>query len=242
MPRCAPTPSSSPRKTLERNAKNLDYFDALVFVSTTGELDLDDSQKKDMLVVHQGRRQGICRSSRRARHELQMAGIRRDDRRLVRPASVDRPSMRRSSTKTRIFPRSATFPRHSSSMTRFISPRSGRATRSTSCSVSIPSKLNYANNPRVHRTDHDFAVAWDKMYGKGRVFYSTLGHTRGGVERPRHPQDVFRSDQVGAGHDGRQHGFSSAGRRSSRGRALNRCDDFSAYEVPYVRPLVLRSR
>jgi uncharacterized protein len=39
-----------------------------------------------------------------------------------------------------------------------------------------PSKLDY-NNPRVHRTDHDFAVAWSKMYGKGRVFYSTLGHT-----------------------------------------------------------------
>ncbi len=33
------------------------------------------------------------------------------------------------------------------------------------------------NNPRVHRQDHDFAVAWSKMYGKGRVFYSTLGHT-----------------------------------------------------------------
>ena len=26
--------------------------------------------------------------------------------------------------------------------------------------------------------DHDFAVAWSKMYGKGRVFYSTLGHTK----------------------------------------------------------------
>src|ERR1700721_2890781 len=37
------------KKTLERNAKNLDYFDALVFVSTTGELDLDETQKKDML-------------------------------------------------------------------------------------------------------------------------------------------------------------------------------------------------
>jgi len=39
-----------------------------------------------------------------------------------------------------------------------------------------PNRLDY-NNPRVHRTDHDFAVAWSKMYGKGRVFYSTLGHT-----------------------------------------------------------------
>jgi type 1 glutamine amidotransferase len=40
-----------------------------------------------------------------------------------------------------------------------------------------PTKLNYENNPRIHRTDHDFAVAWAKMHGKGRVFYSTLGHT-----------------------------------------------------------------
>src|SRR5215471_6351431 len=31
-------------------------------------------------------------------------------------------------------------------------------------------------NPRVHRQDRDFAVAWARMYGKGRVFYSTLGH------------------------------------------------------------------
>src|SRR3984893_19115629 len=37
------------KKDLGRNAKNLDYFDALVFVSTTGELDLDDTQKKDMM-------------------------------------------------------------------------------------------------------------------------------------------------------------------------------------------------
>jgi hypothetical protein len=37
------------KKDLGRNAKSLDYFDALVFVSTTGELDLDDSQKQDMM-------------------------------------------------------------------------------------------------------------------------------------------------------------------------------------------------
>jgi len=28
----------------------------------------------------------------------------------------------------------------------------------------------------VHRTDGDFPIAWAKEYGKGRVFYSTLGH------------------------------------------------------------------
>ena len=33
----------------QRNAKNLNYFDAIVFCSTTGELDMDDSQKADMI-------------------------------------------------------------------------------------------------------------------------------------------------------------------------------------------------
>jgi type 1 glutamine amidotransferase len=31
-------------------------------------------------------------------------------------------------------------------------------------------------NRRVHRSDRDFAVAWARSYGKGRVFYSTFGH------------------------------------------------------------------
>jgi uncharacterized protein len=38
-----------------------------------------------------------------------------------------------------------------------------------------PSRLDL-KNPRVHRNDGDFAVAWARMYGKGRVFYSCLGH------------------------------------------------------------------
>ena len=32
------------KKDLKNNAKNLNYFDVLVFASTTGELDLDDCQ------------------------------------------------------------------------------------------------------------------------------------------------------------------------------------------------------
>jgi uncharacterized protein len=31
-------------------------------------------------------------------------------------------------------------------------------------------------NPNVHRTHGDFPLAWAKMYGTGRVFYSALGH------------------------------------------------------------------
>ena len=39
-----------------------------------------------------------------------------------------------------------------------------------------PSKLDL-DNSRVHRKDNDFAVAWAREYGKGRVSYSTFGHT-----------------------------------------------------------------
>jgi len=39
-------------------------------------------------------------------------------------------------------------------------------------------------NPRVHRTDRDFALAWARDYGKGRVFYSTFGHREETWDRP----------------------------------------------------------
>jgi type 1 glutamine amidotransferase len=38
------------------------------------------------------------------------------------------------------------------------------------------SKLDYTK-PDIHRKDRDFPVAWAKMYGKGRVFYATFGHS-----------------------------------------------------------------
>ena len=38
--------------------------------------------------------------------------------------------------------------------------------------------------PLVHRTDGDFPIAWAKDYGRGRVFYSTLGHDAGTWDNP----------------------------------------------------------
>jgi uncharacterized protein len=32
------------------------------------------------------------------------------------------------------------------------------------------------NRPEVHRADRDFALAWWRNYGRGRVFYTALGH------------------------------------------------------------------
>jgi type 1 glutamine amidotransferase len=40
------------------------------------------------------------------------------------------------------------------------------------------------NNKRVHRTDRDFPVAWARSFGKGRVFYSTFGHTEDAWDDP----------------------------------------------------------
>jgi type 1 glutamine amidotransferase len=39
-------------------------------------------------------------------------------------------------------------------------------------------------NPDVHRTDGDFPLAWAKTYGKGRVFYSSLGHAASTWDNP----------------------------------------------------------
>jgi uncharacterized protein len=46
------------------------------------------------------------------------------------------------------------------------------------------SKLDLKNS-RVHRTDRDFAVTWVKMYGQGRVYYTTLGHVEQNWDDPR---------------------------------------------------------
>jgi uncharacterized protein len=46
------------------------------------------------------------------------------------------------------------------------------------------SKLDLKNS-RVHRADGDFAVTWAKMYGKGHVYYTTLGHVEQNWDDPR---------------------------------------------------------
>jgi len=51
------------------------------------------------------------------------------------------------------------------------------------------SKLDLSN-PRVHRKDKDFAVTWARTYGKGRVFYSTLGHVEQNWDDP-HMQKMY---------------------------------------------------
>jgi len=39
-------------------------------------------------------------------------------------------------------------------------------------------------HPDLHRTEGDFPLAWAKMYGKGRVFYSSFAHAAGTWDNP----------------------------------------------------------
>jgi type 1 glutamine amidotransferase len=157
------------------NGKNLDDFNAIVFASTTGELDLGEQQKKDILTFVRDEGKGFVGihaaldTNYKWPEYGEMIGGWFNEHpwgTFWAPIVNEDPT----SPMTRQFP--AAFMRRDEIY---------QAKEWSRDKVHVllrldERKLDY-NNPRVHRTDHDFAVAWTKMYGKGRVFYSTLGHT-----------------------------------------------------------------
>ena len=164
------------KKKLDRNAKNLDYFDAIVFTSTTGELDMDDSQKADMMsfIKEDGKGFVGIHAALDTNYKWpeygEMIGGWFDQHPWMTfnaPIVNEDPS----------FPAVRHFPHEFVKYDEIYQPKDWSRDKVHVLLSLDASKLNYENNPRVHRTDHDFAVAWSKMYGKGRVFYSTLGHT-----------------------------------------------------------------
>ena len=70
----------------------------------------------------------------------------------------------------------------------------------------------------MHRTDGDFPVAWTKTYGKGRVFYSTLGHSRELWDTPWMQKMYFESAEVGDGGQPNATNIASRCSQLSRGR------------------------
>ena len=164
------------KKSLERNAKNLDYFDALVFVSTTGELDLDDSQKKDMMSFIKDDGKGFVGvhaaldTNYKWPEYGEMIGGWFDQHPWM---TFNAPII----NEDQNFPAIRHFPHAFVKYDEIYQPKEWSRDKVNVLLSLDPTKLNYENNPRIHRSDHDFAVAWAKMHGKGRVFYSTLGHT-----------------------------------------------------------------
>jgi type 1 glutamine amidotransferase len=158
------------------NAKNLDAFDALVFANTTGEMALDDGQKKDLLsFVHDDGKGFVgIHAALDANYKWpeygEMIGGWFDEHPWM---TFEAPILLEDPT----FPAVKHFPRAFTKRDEIYQAKGWSRDKVNVLLRLDETKLKYENNPRIHRTDRDFAVAWSKMYGKGRVFYSTLGHT-----------------------------------------------------------------
>ncbi len=163
-------------KDLGRNSKNLKYFDVLIFASTTGELDMDQSQKQDMLAFIKDDGKGFVGIHAALDTNYtwpeygEMIGGWFDQHpwgTFNAPIITEAPN----------FPAVRHFPGAFTKYDEIYQPKEWSRDKVNVLLRLDASKLDYSNNPRIHRTDRDFPVAWSKMYGRGRVFYSTLGHT-----------------------------------------------------------------
>ncbi len=169
------------KKKLTANAKNLDYFDLVVFY-TTGELEMDDQQKKDLLSFIRDDGKGFIGVHSAADTFYQwpeygeMVGGYFDHHpwnTFQAPVLVED----RAHPFVKHFPPSFTVHDEIYQFKNYSRDR-----------VRVLMRLDAAKldmqNKNVRRTDGDFAVAWLRNYGKGRVFYSTLGHTESSWNRP----------------------------------------------------------
>jgi type 1 glutamine amidotransferase len=172
------------KKPLGNNAKNLDYFDLLIFASTTGELDMDDSQKKDMMsFIHDDGKgfvgiHAALDTNYKWPEYGEMIGGWFDEHPWT---TFEAPIVNEAPD----FPAVRHFPAAFVKFDEIYQPRAWSRDKVNVLLSLDASKLNFdPKNTRIHRMDHDFPVAWSKMYGKGRVFYSTLGHTEESWEDP----------------------------------------------------------
>jgi uncharacterized protein len=169
------------KKKLSSNAKNLDYFDAVAFY-TTGELDMDESQKADLLSFVKDDGKGFIgiHSATDTFYKWpqygELIGGYFDqhpwgtfDAPLV-VEDVEFPGMR-------FLPRSFTMKDEIYQVKNFSRDR-------VRVLLTLDAGKLDLSNPRVHRTDKDFAVAWARTYGKGRVLYNGLGHLEAVWDRP----------------------------------------------------------
>jgi type 1 glutamine amidotransferase len=171
------------KKDFERNAKNLNYFDAVIFASTTGELDMDDSQKHDLLsfIKEDGKGFVGIHAALDTNYKWPEYGE------MIGGWFDQHPWMTFNApiiNEDPDFPAVRHFPKAFVKYDEIYQPKDWSRSQVNVLLSLDSNKLNYENNPRIHRADHDFPVAWSKMYGKGRVFYSTLGHTEESWEDP----------------------------------------------------------
>lgn len=170
------------KKKLEYNAKNLNDFDAVLFY-TGGELEMDAQQKADFLsFVHDDGKGFIGIHSATITFTSwpeygEMIGGYFDQHpwgTFEAPIVVEDPT----------FPGMQQWPRAFVLRDEIYQLKDYSRDKVRVLMRLDPSKLDLKNK-NVHRTDGDFAVTWAKTYGKGRVFYSTLGHVPENWDDPR---------------------------------------------------------
>lgn len=170
------------KKKLEYNAKNLNDFDAVLFF-TGGTLEMDDEKKADFLsFIHDdgkgfiGIHSATITFTNWPEYGKMIGGFFDEHpwRTFDAPILVEDPA----------FPGMAQWPRSFVLKDEIYQIKNYSRTDRRVIMRLDASKLDL-NNPRVHRTDKDFAVAWAKMYGKGRVYYTTLGHVEENWDDPR---------------------------------------------------------
>jgi type 1 glutamine amidotransferase len=178
------------KKKLEYNAKNLNDFDA-VFFYTGGTLEMDEQQKADFLsFIHEDGKGFIGAHSAtitwtRWPEFVEMIGGCFDEHpwnTFAAPLLVEDPG----------FPGMSQWP-VAFTLTDEIYQVKNYSRENTRVLMRLDAGKLDLNNPKIHRKDNDFAVTWVKMYGKGRVFYSTLGHVEANWDKPEMQKMFFEA-------------------------------------------------
>ena len=160
------------KKKLPGNAKNLDFFDAVVFY-TSGELELDEEQKAALLSFVRDDGKGFLGAHSATDTLYQWA----EYGELIGGYFDQHPWHEevRVRVEDHEFPATRHFPR-SFELTDEIYQFRNYSRDRVRVLLSLDTTSVDMTKRNVRRTDGDFALAWVRSYGKGRVFYSALGH------------------------------------------------------------------
>ena len=173
------------KRKLEYNAKNLNDFDAVLFY-TGGELEMNAEQKAALLsFVHDDGKGFIGVHSAAITFAdwpeyREMVGGFYDEHPWV---TFDAPIV----VEDTNFPGMQQWPKEFVLKDEIYQMRDW-SRKNVRVLMRLDSGKIDLKNPQVHRKDLDFALAWAKMYGKGRVYYSTLGHVEQNWDDPRMQQ------------------------------------------------------
>jgi type 1 glutamine amidotransferase len=169
------------KKPLGLNAKNLGYFDAVIFY-TSGELPMDDSQKADLLsfVRDDGRGFIAVHSATDTFYKWleygDMVGGYFDQHPW---GTFDAPFV----VEDASFPGMQYLPGAFTMRDEIYQSRDFSRGKVRVLLRLDENRLDYSVQ-NIHRTDRDFAVIWARNYGKGRVLYNGLGHVEAVWDRP----------------------------------------------------------